>query len=776
MKVSDVLLDGFGLENGLNPRKTVRHYLKYKWFFISGVLISVMLAVLYLVYTTPQYQISSKVVIRDREKGVDFSDNPLMQELDNFRSSKIIENEIEVFKSVQLMKSVIEDLDILVSVYSKNSIGKKVEYFKDNSPLLVNWANREWRYELKDDEYNIKVIDREKFRLTVGGETKDYKFGSLISGHFGDFSVKLNNTVSVDSLDSKDFSIYFHSSEALARNYSQGLNVEPTNKQSSVLQISTLDNIPERGVAIIDDLIKKYNSQTEEEKNNSANTAVSFLSKQLDALAMEIDSIENSIERLKSQNQVSDIGTEARLYLEGSNENRNQISNYRTQIQVVESIQGLLRNNANDDTRTIPSAMTLNDAALVSAIESYNSLQRDKERLLRDVQPTSPLVVSINDRIASQKASINENLNNLKSSLQIAVRNLEANSSRYEGRSSRIPQIERELQEITRLRLTKLEQFQYLNKKNEEAQMSLTATSNSFLRIIDTAKASYGPVKPNRIIIMMFAVIMGFGIPFMYVFVKNLFNNKIEGKSEAENLTKLPVIAEISINEFDENMVFSKNIKSPVAEQFRLLRANIFALNDERSEGVILVTSTVAGEGKTFCSLNLGASLNLIGKRVVVLEFDLRKPSLLKSLKMPKENEGIIEYLTGECTDLGKVIKKHPNQENFWYIGAGKLVSNPAEVMSLPKLRTMIEELKGQFDYVIIDSSPVGMVPDAFSLSKYADVTLYVLKSNYTTSEHLGFLSNYGVKEKLKNPVLVLNGVNVVNGYGYGYDYAPAIN
>lgn len=777
MKTSDVLLDGFGLDStGLNPRKTVRAYLKYKWLFIIGILLTVSIAVIYLFYATPQYQVSSKIVIKDREKGVDFSDNPLMKELDSYRSSKIIDNEMEVFKSVQLMEMVLEDLDIMTSIYSKDKFGREIEFYKKNSPIIIDWSDRDWQYELEDDEYKISIINKNSFELAVDGAKKIHRFGEVIPGHFGEFSIELRLNVEIDSLDSKNFSVYFRSAEAMARSYSAGLTVQPTNKQSSVLQISTLDNIPERGVAIIDNLILKYNSQTENEKNQSASTVVTFLSGQLNTLALEIDDIESDIEKLKNQNQISDLGTEARLYLEGSNQNRTQISAYRTQIQVVESIQNLLRSTTAEDSKTIPSSLTLTDAALVNAIESYNELQRERDRLLRDVQPSSTLVLTLNDRIASQRSFIMENLNNLKSSLQIATRNLEANSSRFEGRSSRIPQIERELEEITRLRLNKLEQYQDLNRKNEEAQMSLAATSNSFLRIVDTARASYTPVKPNIILVIAFAIIMGFGIPFLIVFIKNFFNNKIESKSEVQNLTGLSVISEISRDENGENLVFSDNIKSPVAEQFRLLRSSVFSLNKGSGNGVILVTSSVSGEGKTFCSLNLGASLNLIDKKVIVLEFDLRKPSLLKSLKMPKEKEGIIEYLTNKNPDLDSLIKKHPNQENFYYMGAGKLASNPSEIMSLPKLGEMIQELKSRFDYIIIDSSPVGMVPDALAITSYADITLYVVRSNYTTTDHLRILSNYGIKEKLNNPMLVLNGISVVHGYGYGYDYAPALN
>ena len=769
-------MDGFGLENGLNPRKSVREFLKYKWLFVTGVVFALLLAITYLFYATPLYEISSKIVIKDREKGVDFSDNPLMRELDSYGASKIIENEIEVFKSVKLMTSVLEDLDIMTSLYEKDGFGRKKELYRGNSPLLVQWTHRDWVYKPKDDEYKIKPLDNKKFELNFNGKVSTHQFGEEINGHFGQFFVELNDNVVVDSLKSDNFSLYFNSAEGLARKYSEKLKVDPPNKQSSVLQISMLDNVPERGIEIIDNLIEKYNYLTEVEKNQSASTTVEFLSKQLSSLAMEIDSIENNIELLKMQNQVSDIGTEARIYLERSNEIGNQISAYRTQIQVLESIQELLRNSTAEDANTIPSSLTIDDPSLVGAIEEYNNLQREKQRILRDVQPGNPLVISLNDKIARQKNSIIENLNNLKSSLQITVKNLEINSSRYEGMSSKIPQIERELQEITRLRLTKLEQFQYLNKKNEEALMSLTGISNSFLRIIDNAKASYLPVKPNKIIILLFAVIMGFGFPFIFVFVRNLFNNKIEGKAEAESLTGLRVIAEISKNEFDENLVFSENVRSAVAEQFRLLRSNLVSLNGGKEKAVILITSSTAGEGKTFCCSNLGVSLNLIGKKVIVLEFDLRKPALLKALKVPKESLGLVDYLSKEDLKLGDIIKKYPNHENLWYISAGTLVANPAELLSLPKLGLMIEQLKTQFDYVILDSSPVGMVPDAFSLSNHADLTFYILKSNYTSTDQLSFLSNYGVKEKLNNPLMIINGVSVLNGYGYGYDYAPSVN
>ncbi|MCH7402647.1 GumC family protein [Belliella kenyensis] len=773
MKASDILLDGFGESKNFNPKKSLKRYFKHKWFFIASVLITVSLAILYLIYSTPYYEISSKVVIRDREKGVDFSDNPLMKELDSYRSSKIIENEIEVFKSVQLMKSVVEDLDIVVGIFSKDALGRQVEYYKYSSPIQVDWQDREWKYKVEDDEYRIKILDKSTYELSFDGKIQKYKFGQLVSGHFGKFSINLSEWVDLKSLEQLEYSVYFYGSEGLARSLSKGLNVYQISKQSSVLQISRLDNIPERGVDIIDNLISKYNSETEEEKNYSASNATAFLSKELSTLAAEIDSIESRIERLKSQNRISDIDTEARLSLENANQNRNQIADVRTQIQVVESIQNLLRNSSNENTKSIPSSLNLNDPSLVAAIENYNGLVRDKERLLRDVQPSNPLVVSINDKIRNQKLSIEGNLVNLRSSLQISINNLESSSSRYEGRSSRIPQIERDLQEITRLRLTKLEQFQNLSKKYDEAQMSLSATSNSFLRIIDSAKASFGPVKPNKIVILAFAVIMGFGIPFVVIFIKNLFNDKVETKEEVENITQLPVIAEISENENED--VFSMGVKSPVAEQFRLLRSNLFSLNGGVNDGVILVTSTVSGEGKTFCSLNLATSLSLIGKRVIVLEFDLRKPTLIKKLKVQRNHEGIIEYLNGESSNLQSLIHHHPDRENLWYMEAGKLVSNPSELINSPKLDDLITLLKLDFDYVVIDSSPVGMVPDAFTLCKYADSTLYVVKSNYTTSEHLGFLSNFGVKEKLKNPTLILNGVNVVNGYGYGYDYEPSL-
>lgn len=777
MKMSDILLDGFGLEKNqnYNPRKTLRSFTKFKYLFIISIIISVILAALYLFFAIPQFEINSKIVIKDKEKGVDFSDNPLMKDFDNYRASKIIENEIEVFQSSQLMESVLLDLDIFTSLKSSDEFYRVNEYYKNDRPLKINWEKKEWIFEPDNDDYKISVLNEKQFELKFNDKTKTYNFGEIINGHLGDFSVELMDLKLIEEIKSLKFTLNFYQPLALAAQYSDRLKVEPVNKQSSVLNISILDNIPQRGVDIIDKLIEVYNLQTEQEKNFSAASTVDFLTNQISTLGLEIDSIENNIESLKKQNQISDIATEARLYLENSNDSKNQLSVYKTQIQVVESIQRYLNNSSGEFT-AVPSSLSIDDPILINSINIYNDLQRERERLLRTIQPGSPILAGINEKLTSQKLGILENLKNIKESLTIAANNINENSSRYDYKSQRIPQIERNLQDISRLQMAKMEQFQYLNQKKEEALMSLSATSNSFLRIIDTAKASYGPVKPNKIIILFFALTMGFGIPFLFVFTKNFFNNKIDEKEEAEFITGLPIIAEISKNESKQNLVFTNDLKSPVAEQFRLMRSNIYGLSEGKKGSIILITSSTAGEGKTFCSINLGISFNLVGKKVIILEFDLRKPSLLKNLGLPKQKVGIVDYLIRPELKYTDILNQHPSQPNLWYMGAGKLVANPAEIMSNNKLEVLLNELREEFDYVIMDSSPVGLVPDAFSLAKFSDATLYVLKANFTTREQLGFLNQFGVKDKLNKPVLVLNGVSMVKGYGYGYNYEPVLD
>ncbi|MFD2035774.1 GumC family protein [Belliella marina] len=776
--MSDILIDGFGLEDKkkVNPRKFLQNYLRFKYLFAASILIAVALAVLHLFYAEKYYHISSKIVIKDKEKGVNFSDNLISSELDILRTSKILENEMEVFMSLSLMESVLRDLQFETMIYSKDKFLRKKEYYKDASPLLVNWSKKEWLYEPDEYEYNIEIIDGTKFKLDFDGKTSTHRFGEVIKGHYGEFNIALNESIDFQEVKELDFIVYFSDPASMAAGFVNRLEIAQANKQSSVLYVNLVDNIPQRGKEVVDRLIYNYNSLTEIEKNETANTTVNFLSDQLSSLTFEIDSIERKIELLKTQNRVSDVNSEARLYSESSNQIKNEIRNQRTQVQILESIRSYI-STSTGEFRSVPSSLSIDDPSLIASVANYNTLQRDRERLLQTNEPGNPIVQGIDEKLNNQKQDILENIKNIKSSLEISIRNLESNSSQFDYKSSQIPQIERELQDLERLKNNRLEQFNFLNQKNEEALISLTVSSNTFSRVIDKARSSPGPVSPKKPITLAFAVIMGFGIPFTFIFVKNLLNNKIGEKVDAEEQVNLPVIGEISKNDTMQGMVFGNKHKSPVAEQFRLLRSNLINNSTYNSDTeTLLITSSTSGEGKTFCATNLGGSFSVLGKKSVVLEFDLRKPALFKSLGLIKPEIGIIDYVLNKKLVLSDILVKDANLDNLYFIGAGNLVSSPSEIICHDRVSQLFQALREQFQYIIIDTSPVGMVPDAFELVHYADKTLYILRSEYTTTDNLDFLNQFGVKEKLKNPSLIFNGVRLVNGYGYGYDYEPVLN
>src|SRR5690606_35606379 len=325
------------------------------------------------------------------------------------------------------------------------------------------------------------------------------------------------------------------------------------------------------------------------------------------------------------------------------------------------------------------------------------------------------------------KRSLLENLKQIKNGLEITTRNLESNSSNISTKAQKVPEIERQLVELARQQAIKEEHYLYLTKKREESALSLAATTVSNSRVIDPATSSSGPVKPNKKLVYIFAFMMGIGMPFGFIFLKNILNTKVTEKGDIEKQTAVPILGEISHHNNNEIIAISDKVRSPVAEQFRLLRTNLQFSSMNQDNKVILVTSSKSGEGKTFFSLNLAVSLGMADKKVAVLEFDLRKPALLKKLKT-KSSVGLSDYLSSEEYSVDDLLHTTPNAPRITLIGCGNIPPHPAELMMSRRMQNLFEELKTRFDVIIIDSAPVGQVADAFALSPYIDQTLYIVR------------------------------------------------
>lgn len=767
------MLDGFQNEKSkpLNLQLLILKYLKYWYLFLAGVVLCVGTAVYMMYYATPQYLISSTLLIKADDKGSDFSQNAVFADLENYQTYSVVENEIEILQSASIMRRVFSELELYNAYFVEEGFSRKREIYGREVPINIVIHEYDSLGYSKDNTIKIHLVDEEGFEIEDVNEKKTYfKYGEKIQNFFGEFSVERNSPINAEAPHT--IFVAFNHLDALAGAYSGAINVEVANKLASVLNVSLLDPVPQKGRDIVNKLIEVYNKEAVFVKNQIAANTIEFIDEQLETITAELFEIEARAENYKQANQITNVSAATNDYLTNTSSYQSQIAANAIKIDVLQSIEQYLVQQE-DNFQMVPSSLTIDDPTFLNLLNKFNELQRERERMLRTTQPSNPLVLNINEQLDNLKRSLLENLRQIKTGLEITNRNLVSSNSDISSRAQRVPEIERQLVELSRQQAIKEEHFLYLTKKREESALSLAATTVSNSRVIDPATSSNGPVKPNKKLIYAFAFMLGLGMPFGFIFLKDMLNTKVLYKSDIEDHTLVPILGEISHHNTDEILAISEKVKTPVAEQFRLLRTNLQFATAHQANKVILVTSSKSGEGKTFFSLNLAVSLSMTDKNVVILEFDLRKPALLKKLKI-KNDIGLSDFLSSDKYTVEDLFRKSAAAPDITLIGCGDIPPNPAELMMSKRMHELFEELQRRFDVVIIDSAPVGQVADAFALAPFIDQTLYVVRYNYTTKDQIDFIDDIGKNKKLSNPKIVMNDAKKVMGYGYGYGYEYA--
>ncbi|TPE39988.1 GumC family protein [Pontibacter mangrovi] len=750
----------------IDIKSILQRYLRYWYLFVLGVILCLGLAFVYLRYATPAYQISSTLLIKDDKKGPDLSGNAVFSDLDLFKTTKNIDNEIQVLKSKSLMQRVLSELSLYTSYYVEGNV-KTSEVYGRSLPLRVIVSKLDSA--AFGQELVLQLKDNNSFELAdaEGQQRASYKFGQEIKHPYGTFTVVAAAGVAPE--DKQQLIIRFHDIRKLADYYNKELTVAPVNKEASVLTISLVDPVPEKGKDIINKLIEVYNKEAVEDKNLVAASTIEFIDERLKFLTTELTDVEKNVEQYKRQNELTDVSSEAQLYLQQASEYNKQLAQFEIQLDVLNSIEKYLRQQQDEQFEVVPSTLNIQDPTLLGLITKFNELQLERQRMLRTTKANNPLVQNMTDQLANLKVNILENLQNIKKGLEITRNNLQASSAQFESRIQQVPAMERELLEINRQQGIKEGLYLYLLQKREESALSLAATvSNS--RVIDPAMAGDLPVKPKKQLIYLLAILLGMGMPFAFIYIKDLLNDKVETLQEVKKATATPILGEISHSEHPEKLVVRENSRSAVTELFRLARTNLQFSTVGKENKVILVTSSMSGEGKTFFSINLGASLALTGKKVVLVNFDLRKPRLMQDMGLSNDL-GITNYLVSEKVAIQDIVTPVPEMYGLYAIGSGPVPPNPAELMMSPKVQHLLETLKETFDYVLLDTAPVGQVADAFTLAPYADSSVFIIRYDYTYKSQIEVIDDIYKQKKLKHPMIVLNDAKKENGYGYGYAY-----
>jgi tyrosine-protein kinase Etk/Wzc len=744
----------------------IKEYLKYWYVFLTGLLLSLGGAYLFLRYTTPQYSITSLLMIKDKKSENTTNRSEQFSNFNDFGSQKNIENEVIVLKSVSLMQRVLTELSLNSSYYIKGR-ARNQEIYQSDLPfqIMIN--------KLDSTAFNksitVFVKDNNTFDLQDGDNHDTYQIGQLIRKPYCSFTIVASpNKISIKTI--KPIIIRFHDIRKLAIDYSKSLNVSIVNKQASVLSLNLVDSVPKKGIDILNKLVEVYNKEAVEDKNSVATNTINFIDERLKYLGTEVSNVERRVEQFKQKNNVADVNSQIHQSLEEASGYNKQISDYGIQISILESIEKYVRQPENQQ-QLIPSTLAVQDANLSGLILKFNELQLERERQLRTVQASNPIVESINEQLTNLRTNILENLSGVKNNLSISRRNLQAKAGQFGSRIQQVPTIERGLEEITREQDLKRSLYLYLLQKREEAALSLAATVSTS-RVIDAAMAGDSPISPRKPTVFLLAVILGLGVPFAFVYAKGFFNDKLQTLDDVEWMINSPILGEIAYSKSTNSIVIDKDNRSPIAEMLRLIRTNFQFASIGKSNKVILVTSSMSGEGKTFFSLNFGSSLVLTQKKVVVINLDLRKANTENDAQL---NKGVTDYLSSDSVSIDDIVQNSLAVPGLFIINTGQLPPNPAELMMSPKLGRLIDILRESFDYIIIDSAPVGQVADSFALTPFIDATIYLARYNFTLKSQLEMINKIQEDNKLKQLMLVLNGASNAELYGYSYGYDKSI-
>ena len=556
----------------------------------------------------------------------------------------------------------------------------------------------------------------------------------------------------------------------VAKGYQWALNIAPTSKATSVAAVSLVNTNIQRGQDFINKLMEMYNRNTNNDKNEVAEKTREFINERIKIIDEELGSTEDKLEAFKRNAGLTDISSDAQLAVSGNAEYERKRVENGTQINLVRDLAQYI-NNPSNEYEVLPGNIGLADNGLTTQIERYNELVAERKRLLRTSTESNPMIVNLDTSIRAMRANVLAAINGTLQGLLIVKADLDREAGRFSRRISEAPGQERQYVSIARQQEIKAGLYLMLLQKREENAITLAATANN-AKIIDEPVAEGGPVSPKPKMIYMIALVIGVGLPVGVIFLIGLTKFKIEGRGDVEKLTSLSIVGDIPLtNEKQGSIAVFENQNNLMSETFRNIRTNLqFMLETDKK--VILVTSTVSGEGKSFISANLAISLALLDKKVVIVGLDIRKPGLNKIFNISRKEQGITQYLANPASDLMKLVQPSDVTKNLFILPGGSVPPNPTELLARDGLDKAIETLKKNFDYVILDTAPVGMVTDTLLIGRVADLSVYVCRADYTHKNEYTLINELSASNKLPNLCTVINGLDLKRRkYGYYYGY-----
>lgn len=761
--------------------------LNWYWFVLSLIIFGGIGAI-YLRYTTPLYQSTAKLLIKDDDNGSSRRGSSLQNitNLGTISNSAGIDNEMEILSSHSIAEDAIRDLKLYVNYTTEGKVKDVITYRdqplvvdidaahldKLNRPINLNITKNGSSF-VVNGTYSVPT-DEEN---SEGPFSINKKFTSLpatIPTRAGIITINSNNGRTLH--EGQVLKVSILSPKMASDKYVGELKIGQSGKGTSILQLQLTDEVPQRSLDYLKQLAIVYNRQANEDKNAVAHQTEKFINSRLEKINAELGKTEGELQNYKQKNGMVELKMNASNSVSNQNTSEQKLAEMETQIELFNTIAREVESSSRNLTQVIPSNVGLDDESSTSLINKYNELVLERNRLLRSASESSPVVEPLTDQIRDLNVNIRRAIAAARKNLQIQRDAVLAQVTKYTDQVEETPQQERMLTQIGRQQEVKSGLYLMLLQKREENSISLAATADKG-RLIDDPQLN-GKVSPNSTYIMLIALVIGLAIPVFIILIIQFFRYKIEGHDDVARLTKLPIIADIAIASNSAkgkaDIVVHENQNNQMEEIFRSLRTNLqFMLHE--GEKVVLFTSSTSGEGKTFTAANLSVSFGLLGKKVILVGLDIRRPRLAEQFGINDHKHGITNLL----------VKDNPNREeveaqilpsgvnkNLDLLMAGPVPPNPAELIARNSLDTIIEILKEKYDYIMIDTAPVGLVTDTLQIARVTNVSVYMCRADYTPKASFAMINSLAKEEKLPNMAMVLNGVDMSKRkYSYYYGY-----
>lgn len=740
-----------------------------KWpYFLASILIFSIIAIFYIRFTLPVYEARSSVLIKDSKNASKNIEDFFTADL--FGNTKNLATEIGILKSRSVLEETISELNLGIGYFGKTTFFRYPLY--NNQPFNV--TTRQVHEGLNDEDFQVKILEGNRYSLKIEADnstvgdyayTGSHVFGEEVRTPYFTLTISRNDSLSYPPIY-EDYVFTVNSMNKMIAWYQEHMKVEPLNKDATIVEIMIQDKIQQRAMDFLNTLGQVYINRDIKDKSSVAALTLKFVDEQLEEISKTLNATEQELQKFKEEKGTVDLSEESRAYLERVTAIESDRVKAEIELRSLDYLYDYVVSNQSL-TQLAPSTLGTPDPVLIDLVTKLQQLQSKRSALKFGSSDQAPSLRVIDDQIAENKKALIENINNIRNKAKVNLKGINNQLAQYESSIRKIPNIERQLLGIRRNFSVNENIYLYLLQKKAETGIA-KATAVSDNKVLDVASINDKPVIPNTKAVLIITAMLAFLFPLIIILLQGYLKNTVSNREDIEKLTNIPVIGVVGHLSSGERLVVANKPKSSIAEAFRSIRANLMYMGLADNQKIVLITSSVGGEGKSFSTLNLATVLSLQQHKVIIVGMDLRKPQLVQDLGM-KNDIGVSSYLIGKST-LNEVIFK-TNIEHIDIIPSGPVPPNPAELLARKETQELLQELRKRYDYIIIDTPPVGIVSDAMMLMNLSDINIFILRENYSKKEYIRTINEYYAQGQVKNICILLNDAGTSQRYGYGYGY-----